>query len=148
VLCHFGQEIQGLKNLEIPGHTGLKDPVNNVHIVVSDNYWQTRVYKFSDTKGEFAGTGTVSVSAANMKSGAGSALRVSPNPFGGKTTIKFGGRGTELMIYNVQGKALKRLDLTENGSVTWNAGTLPDGVYILKWRSGRETLTKKVFLAR
>lgn len=101
-------------------------------------------------------------------------LSVSPNPFNSTLTISFragsAARPTRLSIYDLSGREVARLleeqavnplGLTEESptvnprgltaytkTVTWNASSVPAGVYLVRLQAGQEVSTKKVVLIR
>ncbi len=101
-------------------------------------------------------------------------LDVSPNPFNSMLTIKYttgsAARPTRLAIYDVSGREVVRLvdggssvnppwltgrnsadrrgSAEETSSATWNAASVPAGVYLVRLQTGQEVSTKKIVLIR
>src|SRR3989339_602720 len=82
-------------------------------------------------------------------------LIVAPNPFNPAVTIIVNGNGAEtlratsLRVYNTNGRMVA--DLTSgviNNRVTWDAGTHPAGVYVVRAMTGGNILTKRITLLR
>jgi hypothetical protein len=133
------------------------DPVDNVYIVVvSDGYhgWETWAYKFSDTPGQFPGTGTAVERRARAVTAA--TLTAVPNPF--NAAIKIAGCGQRtadseigILIYDINGKIVRKLSATSyqlSAGIIWNPSGLPPGLYIVRAWIGNRTLEKKITLLK
>lgn len=78
-----------------------------------------------------------------------------PNPFNPRTTITYSiekAGQVSLIIYNVMGRQVAEL---VNGrrqageySITWNAATMPTGVYVAVLSAGTNSVTKKILLLK
>ncbi len=101
-------------------------------------------------------------------------LSVSPNPFNSTLTIKFSTSGdaypTRLAVYDFSGREVARLvdgsssvnplrlterssadhrgSAEETNSVTWNASSVPAGVYLVRLQIDQDVSTRKVVLIR
>jgi len=78
----------------------------------------------------------------------------SPNPFGGRTQISYSVPWTgdvSLVVYDVAGRPVQTLasGRCEPGrySATWDAKSVPAGVYIYTLTSGKTSITRKLILA-
>jgi hypothetical protein len=81
-----------------------------------------------------------------------------PNPFNLRTTIVVNngrrktedgkGRNIDLKVYNINGKMVDDLSPTIRNSFSWNAQHLPCGIYLLKARIGKNTVSKKLLLRK
>jgi hypothetical protein len=87
------------------------------------------------------------------------ALRVAPNPFNGMLTILPDFQGThgnnEIKIFTINGELVKDFSNIVNnplsaqaGHITWNAGDLPAGIYVVKMKSGRYQVSRTVSLLK
>jgi hypothetical protein len=81
------------------------------------------------------------------------AVRISPNPFRSSTVIRNIGAGVErAAIYDINGKLVE--DLTPavrrslNGTVAWNAGKFPCGLYLFRIRTSGRVVTKALLLSK
>ena len=84
-----------------------------------------------------------------------SILSVSPNPFNPTAEIAFNldlAAEIELSVYDVNGRLVATLmnGYTDAGSqrVTWNAGSLPSGVYFFHLNTGSSAVTTKALLLK
>jgi len=84
-----------------------------------------------------------------------SLLQNSPNPFNPSTTISYAlpvDSQVELSIFTVEGKLVTRLvDTTVSAgihSVTWNARSMPSGMYFYSLRAGSYSETKKMMIVK
>lgn len=82
-------------------------------------------------------------------------LQNSPNPFNPATTITYEipeESFVSMEIFNSIGQRVGMLvnEIKSSGrySVTWNAGTMPSGLYFLRMHAGNYTSTKKMLLMR
>ena len=78
-----------------------------------------------------------------------------PNPFNPSTTINFSVPKSEfvtLKLYDVLGNEIMTLDSGEksvgNYEVTFNASSLPSGIYFYKLQAGNSIETKKMVLMK
>ncbi len=79
-----------------------------------------------------------------------------PNPFSSETTISFNVTQTSLFetleIYNIKGQKVKQLRITDYefgmNEVVWNAGKNPSGIYFLKLKTCKNSITRKMILLR
>jgi hypothetical protein len=78
-----------------------------------------------------------------------------PNPFGTQTEFHFSldaSAYATLKVYNLHGEEMATVvdGVTGRGehSVRWNAGSLPNGIYLYRLQVGRNTLTRKLVVAR
>jgi hypothetical protein len=77
------------------------------------------------------------------------ALTVFPNPFNAAAHIKLGSfKNAHIFIYNINGLLVQTYRDYKAGLLKWNAKNLPSGVYIVKVRAGKRTLSKSVVLQR
>ena len=74
-----------------------------------------------------------------------------PNPFSTSTTIEYELHQTanvEIMIFNHLGQQIEKMVRTDGQKgkyqITWNASNLPNGIYFVRVRAGREMATGKV----
>jgi hypothetical protein len=82
-------------------------------------------------------------------------LSVSPNPFRSSTTISVSSLlpegGTSLAAYDVNGKRVRDLSgemASGSGSVRWETGRLPAGIYIISASAGKVTRQERIVLLR
>ncbi|WP_165864906.1 T9SS type A sorting domain-containing protein [Rufibacter latericius] len=83
-------------------------------------------------------------------------LNIFPNPFSRNTTLEFQvGETSEavLDVFDSQGKLVKHLFVgkAESGvaqTMQFNAGNLPNGVYIARLTTGKKTISKKLLLMK
>ncbi|MDI6841010.1 MAG: T9SS type A sorting domain-containing protein [bacterium] len=88
-------------------------------------------------------------------------LEIYPNPFSGKTVIRYSLNGNRndlrLTIYDLTGRLVKSFPLTTNYSlltaVSWDGGDdngnrLPSGIYFCKLQVGDKSVTKQLLLLR
>lgn len=78
-----------------------------------------------------------------------------PNPFNPVTTIKFDiyyRSFTKLLVYDIRGSEIEtpveQILLPGNYEITWNASSLPSGVYYYRLISGDYTDTRKMILVK
>jgi len=84
-------------------------------------------------------------------------LRVTPNPFNPRTTIKVSiqhavsGKNAIIEIYNVHGTLVQQLCATSSQlstGIVWDASNQPSGMYIVKVLAGKKALVKKAVLVK
>jgi len=85
----------------------------------------------------------------------GFGFEVYPNPFNPSTTIEYtlaASARTSVVVYNVLGKEVVTLvDSFRNAgnySITWNAASVPSGMYFCRMQSGSFLRTKKLMLLK
>lgn len=76
-------------------------------------------------------------------------LDVAPNPFSGIISLRFRGTSVltspETVLFDIAGRRVAMRKITpEKGGVSWTAGHLPAGVYILHVRTGGLDFTRKL----
>lgn len=92
----------------------------------------------------------------NSEVAAISNINLYPNPFYSKLTLEVNSpksNNAKVKIYNIKGQLVKTLDNVRNGKYQWNGRNnqnerIADGVYLLKYESKDETITKKVVLMK
>lgn len=125
------------------------DPVNNAYISLTYNGyygWTTWAYKLSDTPGRFPGTrGGTRAEGGVSSAGAALRLSVAPNPFSASTRILVRGnaRVDNLAVYDITGRKMT-VWKTVGKDLTWKAGMLPAGLYVLKAKAGSHVLSQKL----
>lgn len=74
-----------------------------------------------------------------------------PNPFKQIVTIRYKLPTpvfVQLKVYNAAGKEIAILENSQKGqgeySISWNAGTMPDGIYIVQLTAGKFTTSEKI----
>jgi len=114
---------------------------------------------FASDMGAFGGGDSLIVGIGDGKLPANRGLIISknyPNPFNAKTSIEFGlseESEVNLMVCDIQGR---RVAILENGAampaayhrVSWDAGGLPSGVYVVRLSAGEFTATRKITLLK
>jgi len=85
-------------------------------------------------------------------------LIIYPNPFHTETTISFSStevdEGAEIEIYNIKGQKIKQFSIDDSRfSIDWNGkdksgNAVSSGIYFLKLKTGKNSLTKKMILMR
>jgi hypothetical protein len=80
-------------------------------------------------------------------------LQSTPNPFTGQTRIAYSldkNGPVRLSVYDVTGKRVKsmvnRVEAAGAYQVSWDAGKMPMGVYLLRLSAGERTLNRKIIL--
>jgi hypothetical protein len=76
-------------------------------------------------------------------------IRVSPNPFSGKTSIRLPGSfagSVQAAVFGVNGRLINRL--TPAAKMTFDASHLPAGIYILKIKDKNRVISRKLFVHR
>lgn len=73
-----------------------------------------------------------------------------PNPFNSKTNINFENPigEAELIISNIYGQRVKRFNNEKGNQVVWDAGKMPDGIYLLKVIRGKEIHSEILLLQK
>ncbi len=101
-------------------------------------------YKLTTTTGILAQTGIAVSSLSNY-----------PNPFSSSTTIQFSlneKSEVAISVYNNIGIKVAEINNTQREagahSITWNAETLSDGIYLLEVKAGNSIMTRKLVLIR
>jgi hypothetical protein len=120
-------------------------PSKNVFIVV--NSIDANVFAYRHT------AGTTHFEAIALKCGAIN-LTANPNPF--KTSVKIAVSGKlvadgkiGVYVYNIKGKIINKLSATSyqlSAGITWSATDRPVGVYLVRVKAGKNTLTRKIIL--
>jgi hypothetical protein len=73
--------------------------------------------------------------------------KIGPNPFNGAVSINVS-RASELEFFDLSGRLVDRAS-TENGKYVWHPNAfIQSGVYLVKIKSGEETITKNVIYIR
>ncbi len=77
-------------------------------------------------------------------------LLAAPNPFNPSVNISIPQslRPANVAIYNMHGKLVSMNKDYKKSMLTWNAGYLPSGIYLLKVMNGKEQKSKKLFLLK
>jgi hypothetical protein len=78
-----------------------------------------------------------------------------PNPFNGRTTIRFvlaGETGVDITVFDLLGKQVAHIPLGRLGTGphahSWEGGSLPTGVYLCRLQAGSVSLSAKFLLVR
>jgi hypothetical protein len=76
-------------------------------------------------------------------------ISIFPNPFSSETTLQTDKplKNATLMIDNCFGQTVKRLHHISGQSVTLSRGNLPNGMYVIRLREGKEIYTGKLIIA-
>jgi hypothetical protein len=98
----------------------------------------------------------IAVEAHVTTAGSHFQLTATPNPFKNSIRIAVSGRQTAgsnigITIYDIEGKMIEQLSATSHplsAGISWNPQDLPNGIYVVRARTGGGTLTKKVILQR
>lgn len=83
-----------------------------------------------------------------------SSVRTAPNPFGTRTQIEFElnrGADVRVKVFTLLGEELWSYKTTGKAGlnkIPFEAGTLPEGVYLYKVETGRETFTGRMMVSR
>ena len=73
------------------------------------------------------------------------AIRVSPNPFTSSVNISLDTDTREIAVYDISGRLVE--NLTARGrSFSWNGTGRPAGIYLLRVKTAKGLLQKKLFL--
>jgi hypothetical protein len=80
-------------------------------------------------------------------------ITASPNPFTGSTWInaslpETNNQPLSLKIFNIQGRVVFQRTSLDNRGFTWNPGTLPGGLYLLRAQAGEKMKCKTLFLQK
>jgi hypothetical protein len=105
----------------------------------------SNVYAYKLTAGMGAGVERRTLAAAPV-------LKASPNPFRTSLNIVMSGRAAGkqdacIEVYDVQGKKVYET-LTEKEAVTWDAGGLPSGIYLIKADVDGKTISRRISLLK
>jgi len=119
-------------------------PKSNVFVTVNNISQDVFIYRLT------AGAGT----AGEVLPAASSApvITAAPNPFRSAIRINFpcAGQNLSAIVYDMNGRKVTDLapGLKRNGTVLWNAGHLPAGLYFLKVKVDGRNLTCKLLLQK
>jgi hypothetical protein len=93
-----------------------------------------QVYVFTPT----TGTGSRKIADA--------AVKVSPNPFSSELKIEMTGQQqmSSMKIYDLQGRLLRSVNISEGSACTVNTHDLPAGIYFLQLTNGDKVLHRKI----
>ncbi|MFH0919644.1 MAG: T9SS type A sorting domain-containing protein [Fibrobacterota bacterium] len=78
-------------------------------------------------------------------------LTAIPNPFNPRTRIQVNGIGNasfKLCLYDAQGHRISKWEGKKPSVFTWDAGTLPPGIYFARLVCGRNMVTQRLVLLR
>ena len=78
-------------------------------------------------------------------------VRAAPNPLNPSATISYNlgpGRTGDMRIYDIRGKMVFERAVQDMGTVLWDAGSLPGGVYVLTVVSRGQKFSRKLVLQR
>jgi hypothetical protein len=73
---------------------------------------------------------------------------ISPNPFRSSVNIHLPGGAGSCSILDLSGRVVKRLGPAMTGSLVWNAGNAPAGIYLLRFTVGKENYVRKILLQK
>ena len=128
----------------------------NFFVEFPETGWNNLVIRFSDNGYEFVEETLTTATDDFQLTIDDFRLSNYPNPFSSETTISFDVTQTSLFvileIYNIKGQKVKQLRITDYefgmNEVVWNAGKNPSGIYFLKLRTGKNSITRKMILMR
>lgn len=125
-------------------------PVSNYGVVMfaKDNLANSMVYIYKHSGGS-----KIDDRKLNSPSAERLNADVSPNPFHSSVSISIASSEPGKIsagIYSVQGKLIADLSpaFARGGTVSWDAGRLPAGIYLLKCIAGDDVFCKRLFLRR
>ena len=104
------------------------------------NYNNSRVFLYKHAAGN--------TTADRMPLKSAPEIAVSPNPFRSSINIRLPEGANACSIHDMNGRLLKQFAPDGAKSLTWNAGTAPAGVYLLRVSSGREVHVKRLLLQK
>lgn len=83
-------------------------------------------------------------SALNYAGAPGLTLSTFPNPSSGTTRISWSGTSpADVQVFNATGKQVKAFKTSGKGSVAWESGAVPAGVYLVRVRAGSRVVSVK-----
>jgi hypothetical protein len=93
------------------------------------------------------------VFAVGEKPNASEELNIFPNPAAGTATITIPGfnrQQADIEVYNLAGQKvfIRSFAASENKECVIPAGTLPEGLYVVRARSGQEVVSKKLMIGK
>lgn len=115
-------------------------PAKNVFVVVNNTDENVFLYRFS------AGTGTA---VRTLPAGITPAeIAVSPNPFRSSVSIRLPKGAIACSIHDLNGRLLKQFVPGAAGALTWNAGSAPTGLYLLRAEIKGKMHTQRLLLQK
>ena len=118
--------------------------------------WNNLTIRFSDNGYEFVEESLTTSSEDLEISNNSFYINNYPNPFSSKTTISFQlntehTESTEIEVYNVRGQKIEtfkdlQISKSPNQQIVWNAENYPSGIYFLKLRTDKNSITRKMIL--
>jgi hypothetical protein len=77
-------------------------------------------------------------------------IHVSPNPFHIRTTVTlpFADTRTQISIYDLSGKLVKKIDALKGCHVTVDRGNLTNGIYLMRVRSNNNIFVKRLLIQK